>query len=238
MKTLLNAPTRKPSNSRLAASLPSAAAAAAARGSAQRVTCEFKEPNNRPFPEAAPQSDFQHIRFDRFFPDAKEVGIAGSFNGWQPAATPMERFGMGCGQRKVDLYLKPGRYEYRFVVDGNWTDDPFARTFVPNPFGTRNAVLVVVEPNNARRCATDSQATIVADIFDHGSPLSSNGFEENLDSSESSGSTCVQRHRQIEELAYNLYLQRGKEPGHAFEDWLQAEKRLRTLIAAEEFGTN
>ncbi len=99
-----------------------------------------------------------HVRFDRFFPGAKEVSIAGSFNGWQPSAAPMERFGMGCGQRKVDLYLKPGRYEYRFVVDGNWTDDPFARTFVPNPFGTRNAVFDVSAGDNAESCVTNDQA--------------------------------------------------------------------------------
>jgi len=99
-----------------------------------------------------------HIRFDRFFPEAKEVSIAGSFNGWQPSSTPMERFGIGCGQRKVDLYLQPGRYEYRFVVDGKWTDDPFAQTFVANPFGTRNAVFDVSADDNAESCATNNQA--------------------------------------------------------------------------------
>ena len=238
MKTLLKASTQKPRESRVAALLRLAPDAAAARGAARCVTCEVKEQKDRPLPNAAPHTESTHVRFDRFFPDAREVNIAGSFNGWQPAAGPMEGFGMGCGQWKVDLYLKPGRYEYRFVVDGNWTDDPFARTFVPNPFGTRNAVLVVSEGDNAEHCATNSQATVVADNFNHASGLSSTGFEENLGSPESSGSTDVQRHRQIEELAYALYLQRGKEPGHAFEDWLQAEKRLRTLIAAEEFGTD
>jgi 1,4-alpha-glucan branching enzyme len=94
-------------------------------------------------PDAHAQTELKHIRLDRFFPGATEVGVAGSFNGWQPAATPMERLGIGCGQRKVDLYLKPGRYEYRFVADGNWTDDPFGGAFVANPFGTRNSVLVV-----------------------------------------------------------------------------------------------
>jgi len=54
-----------------------------------------------------------------------------------------------------------------------------------------------------------------------------------VDSNDAAG---VHRHRQIEELAYNLYLQRGKEPGHALQDWLEAEKRFDTLIAEEEFG--
>ena len=87
-------------------------------------------------------------------------------------------------------------------------------------------------------CATNNRATIAAHNLNHESGLTSHAFEENLDSLESSGSTDVQRQRQIEELAYNLYLQRGKEPGHALEDWLQAEKRLRTLIAEQKFGAN
>jgi len=53
---------------------------------------------------------------------------------------------------------------------------------------------------------------------------------------DSSDATGVHRHREIEALAYNLYLQRGKEEGHALEDWLEAEKRFDNLIAEEEFG--
>src|SRR3974377_648627 len=109
MKTLLKASTQKPRESRVAALLRLAPDAAAARGAARRVTCELKEQKDRPLPDAAPHTESAHVRFDRFFPDAREVNIAGSFNGGQPAASPMERFGMGCGQWKVDLYLKPGR---------------------------------------------------------------------------------------------------------------------------------
>jgi len=152
MKTLLKSSTQKPEKSRLAA--PNAAPA---RGAARSVTCELREQKERPLPDAAPHTKSTHVRFDRFFPDAREVSIAGSFNGWQPAAAPMQRFGTGCGQWKVDLHLKPGRYEYRFVVDGTWTDDPFARTFVPNPFGTRNAVFVLGAGDNAEDCATNRQ---------------------------------------------------------------------------------
>jgi hypothetical protein len=37
----------------------------------------------------------------------------------------------------------------------------------------------------------------------------------------------VPTHKQIEKLAYNLYLRRGKRPGHELEDWLAAEEQLR-----------
>ena len=66
---------------------------------------------------------------------AKQVSIAGSFNNWQPSAAPLTK--CGGGRWRMDLALKPGTYEYRFVVDGNWTDDPLGNTFVANPFGTR-----------------------------------------------------------------------------------------------------
>ena len=161
METIVKASNLKPRRSGVAALLRPALNAAPGRITARSVTCELSQQKDRPLNDAAPHTESKHVRFDRFFPDAREVSIAGSFNGWQPAAAPMQRFGMGCGQWKVDLYLKPGRYEYRFVVDGNWTDDPFARTFVPNPFGTRNSVFVLGAGDNAEDCATNSQAAEV-----------------------------------------------------------------------------
>ena len=56
---------------------------------------------------------------------------------------------------------------------------------------------------------------------------------ERLFYKDTSGSTRVPAHQQIEQLAYNLYLRRGKQPGHALDDWLAAEKQLRALIAWE-----
>ena len=74
-------------------------------------------------------------------PNAQEVGIAGSFNDWHPSVTPMIR--LNDGKWAKELALPPGRYEYRFVVDGEWVDDPSARELIPNSYGTANAVLVV-----------------------------------------------------------------------------------------------
>ena len=74
-------------------------------------------------------------------PTAQEVCIAGSFNDWHPSVTPMIR--LRDGKWAKELSLAPGRYEYRFVVDGQWVDDPAATELIPNPFGTPNAVLLV-----------------------------------------------------------------------------------------------
>lgn len=75
---------------------------------------------------------------------ARKVFIAGSFNDWNPAATPMAN--SGDGRWVKELVLPSGRYEYRFVVDDEWIDDPNAKEFAPNPHGGQNAILVVVTP--------------------------------------------------------------------------------------------
>ena len=92
-------------------------------------------------------------------PDAQEVGIAGSFNDWHPRVTPMIR--LDDGKWAKELALPPGRYEYRFVVDGEWVDDPAATELIPNPFGTANAVLVVAASKSpvAARPASASPVT-------------------------------------------------------------------------------
>ena len=76
-------------------------------------------------------------------PAAKQVFVAGSFNGWKPDSTPLVP--LGNGRWKGDLKLGPGRHEYLFVVDGHWLPDPNAKESVQNPFGGRNSVITVSE---------------------------------------------------------------------------------------------
>jgi 1,4-alpha-glucan branching enzyme len=83
----------------------------------------------------------ESVSFEFIAPNAKEVCIAGSFNDWHPSVAPM--ISIGSDRWAKELTLRPGRYEYRFVVDGKWTDDPAAKKLIPNPFGSANAVLEV-----------------------------------------------------------------------------------------------
>jgi hypothetical protein len=83
------------------------------------------------------------VAFTLIAPDAKHVYLAGSFNNWDAHCTPLSR-GIN-GEWSGYLPLKPGHYEYRFVVDGVWKDDPDASASVPNPFGSTNSVLFVRE---------------------------------------------------------------------------------------------
>ena len=72
---------------------------------------------------------------------ANEVFVAGDFNGWNPAASPLERNGDGCWT--ADVELPPGRHEYLYVTDGVWRPDPVAAESAPNPFGGVNSVVHV-----------------------------------------------------------------------------------------------
>lgn len=88
---------------------------------------------------AARQSANVRVMFDRCFPGARTVFMAGSFNEWHPAATEM--IDMGAGRWVKELVLPPGRYEYRLVVDGHWMADPLCSVTVPNACGGQNSVM-------------------------------------------------------------------------------------------------
>ena len=74
-------------------------------------------------------------------PGAKSVCVAGTFNEWKPEKAQMVM--MDNGRWVGNLAVNPGRYEYLFVVDGQWLPDPNAKESVQNPFGGKNSVLTV-----------------------------------------------------------------------------------------------
>lgn len=72
----------------------------------------------------------------------KKACVVGDFNGWDPSARRMSRFPKD-GTYRARLSLAPGRYEYKFMVDGEWVVDATASDVLPNPYGTQNSVLIV-----------------------------------------------------------------------------------------------
>ncbi|HZV69939.1 MAG TPA: glycogen-binding domain-containing protein [Saprospiraceae bacterium] len=78
--------------------------------------------------------------FLKGYPLAKEVILAGTFNGWDEHTTLMQKTADGW-ELKADL--PPGRYEYKFIVDGIWMHDPVNKEHVLNEHGTLNSVLNV-----------------------------------------------------------------------------------------------
>jgi hypothetical protein len=88
-----------------------------------------------------PPPNVGHVSLELLQPGAKTVCVAGSFNEWKPEKAPLVQ--MGNGRWVGDLTVNPGKYEYLFVVDGQWLPDPNAKESVQNPFGGRNSVLTV-----------------------------------------------------------------------------------------------
>lgn len=72
------------------------------------------------------------------FADAKVVTVAGSFNDWNPDNFIMVK---KKGIWTFPIYLKPGKYTYKFRVDGKWILDPANELWENNEYGTGNSVL-------------------------------------------------------------------------------------------------
>jgi chromosome partitioning protein len=89
-----------------------------------------------------PQRMGDQIAFVTHWPGATSVKLAGDFNGWNPDATPMVSNGR-THVFEAKLRLDPGRYRYRYVVDGRWTNDPHNPHVESNPFGEPNSVVDV-----------------------------------------------------------------------------------------------
>ncbi len=93
-----------------------------------------------PGPRDAPGQEKVLARFVLRAPAARSVAVAGDFNGWRAEATALRR-GEG-GVWSVLVPLAPGRrYEYAFLVDGEWVADPGAPASAEDGFGGRNAVM-------------------------------------------------------------------------------------------------
>lgn len=99
-----------------------------------------------PRSEPVPALASPNVRFELYAPGAREVSVAGSFNGWRPAETTLQLTATGLWCK--ELPLNPGRYEYLFVVDGKWLPDPKAQEYIPNPFGGQNSLVEV--PSNRK----------------------------------------------------------------------------------------
>ena len=80
----------------------------------------------------------------RFTGAASTVHLAGEFNSWSTSADAMTK--SADGSFAITKALAPGRYAYKFVLDGtNWKEDPNAAESVDDGYGGKNSVVVVGE---------------------------------------------------------------------------------------------
>jgi 1,4-alpha-glucan branching enzyme len=71
------------------------------------------------------------------------VALVGDFNDWARKGTPMTDPDEN-GVWTVSVPLQPGRYQYKFLVDGKtWVVEPDAPAYHPDGFGGRNSLLEI-----------------------------------------------------------------------------------------------
>ncbi|PHN03635.1 hypothetical protein [Flavilitoribacter nigricans] len=94
---------------------------------------------------------------------AEEMILAGSFNNWNEHYLKMQKV---AGGWQVRIELPPGRYEYKFIADGNWLHDPANPEKVRNEHNTFNSVLQVKKAITFRlRDYPDARKVILAGTF-------------------------------------------------------------------------
>lgn len=73
--------------------------------------------------------------------DAKEVYIAGDFNEWK--VNDHSRMEQHNGVWRKKMRLSTGKYHYRFVIDGQWTEDINNPNKELNPYGTEDSLVEI-----------------------------------------------------------------------------------------------
>ena len=92
-------------------------------------------------PKQKKKAQNKRITFKLEVSGVKEVILVGDFNSWDEKKHIMKRDKKGIWSKLVTL--APGRYEYKFLVDGEWQNDPSNDQVVSNSFGTLNNLLNV-----------------------------------------------------------------------------------------------
>ncbi len=72
---------------------------------------------------------------------AESVYVTGSFNDW--SLDESYRLKKEGGKWSIKLPLKPGVYQYKFIIDGKWREDPRNPVQEKNPFGELNSLLEI-----------------------------------------------------------------------------------------------
>ncbi|HEU4508551.1 MAG TPA: DUF3471 domain-containing protein [Pyrinomonadaceae bacterium] len=74
------------------------------------------------------------------YPNARVVAVAGSFNNWNQSQVL-------CGKEGDDwicrMDLAPGKYTYKFIIDGDWILDPSNPNTEDDERGLTNSVLII-----------------------------------------------------------------------------------------------
>ena len=72
---------------------------------------------------------------------AERVYLVGDFNKWNEQSLPMRK-SRGRGF-ELELDIPPGRYQFKYLIDGIWWNDPNADDYKNNFWGSEDSVICV-----------------------------------------------------------------------------------------------
>ena len=106
---------------------------------------DFEEKMQEILKEELPKvsNRLKEVAFCVSLPAANEVHVTGDFNDWKVDEASRMNHNDGTWIKKVNL--KTGKYRYRFVIDGKWTEDPNNPIKELNPYGEMDSLLKVGE---------------------------------------------------------------------------------------------
>ena len=85
--------------------------------------------------------ELQQVTFSFNAPTARSVFVVGDFNNWNINGNA--KLDKKNGVWSKEFPLETGTYQYRFVIDGQWLEDPTNPRTIKNPFGERNSLLEI-----------------------------------------------------------------------------------------------
>ncbi|RKY37430.1 MAG: hypothetical protein DRP78_01145 [Candidatus Omnitrophota bacterium] len=92
----------------------------------------------------------EEVLFSYFAPKANSVEISGDFNNWTVSNQhSLQLTETGFWQKRV--HLSPGRYKYKFIVDGTWVSDPGNPCTELDEKGIINSLIAVKRPEFKRK---------------------------------------------------------------------------------------
>jgi hypothetical protein len=104
-------------------------------------------------------TDYGNVTFKlKGYKNADNVILSGTFNRWDETGFKMKRTDDGW---KVTLQLRPDIYQYKFIVDGNWIEDPQNPSKVKNEFDGHNSVIDVQKEVKFQLCDYEDAEVVI-----------------------------------------------------------------------------
>ena len=104
-------------------------------------------------------TDYGNIKFKlKGYKDANKVILSGTFNRWDESGFKMKPTEEGW---EVTLQLRPDIYQYKFIVDGDWIEDPENPSKVKNEYDGYNSVINIKKNIEFKLCEFPNAESVI-----------------------------------------------------------------------------